>query len=78
MIKEYTGKFKAEKFDGSLAMIQKYNLDYEYDSDGCCVFYDGIYLTDLVVGEWIVQTIDGYHKWNISPNVFSETFKEVK
>ena len=66
---------KAEQFDGSDEMINKYDLDYEYDLEGNKRFY-GSFDGFLYAGYWIVTSQDG-ECWAIRDDIFRKTYQEV-
>ena len=92
MIEVYrkTGTIKAEQFDGSDEMIDKYHIeavegDYAEDysmPEGGPAPYVRYFLTrfDLAkgisVGDWIVTGINGEH-WTIADGVFKKTYAEM-
>ncbi|WP_286103028.1 hypothetical protein [Pediococcus pentosaceus] len=79
MIKEYrkTATIKAEQFDGSDEMINKYHI--EVDKAYECPFrletQDG--WLGVNIHDWIVAGIDGKH-WPIADDVFKKTYEEVE
>lgn len=78
MIKEYRNMeiVMAEQFDASDAMVNKYDLDYEYDYDGQKTFY-GAFCNDLWVGDWIITKNNGDHAVIIDC-IFKSKYQEVK
>lgn len=78
MIKTYkkVATIQAEQFDGSDEMIQKYDLDYEYDLEGNKRFY-GSFDGFLYAGDWIVSC-PNYEIYPIENDVFKKTYEEVK
>lgn len=93
MIKTYrkTVTIKAEQFDGSDEMINKYDIkmveeDYAEDysmSEADPATYVRYFITrfDLAkrisVGDWIATGINGKH-WPIADDVFNKTYTMVK
>ncbi|MCC6117091.1 DUF1642 domain-containing protein [Lactiplantibacillus plantarum] len=92
MIKVYrkTGTIKAEQFDGSDEMINKYDIemvegdyaeDYSMPEAGPAT-YVRYFITrfDLAkgisVGDWIVTGING-ERWTIADSVFKKTYAEL-
>ncbi len=79
MIKMYrkTATIKAEQFDGSNKMIEKYNITppMPLDPDYTINTLEG----DMVlgVGDWVATGIDGEH-WPIADDIFKKTYVEVK
>lgn len=92
MIKIYrkTGTIKAEQFDGSNEMIDKYHIemvegDYAEDysmSEAGPAPYARYFLTrvdgdkEISAGDWIATGVDGEH-WVIADDVFKKTYAEL-
>lgn len=87
MLKEYRkiATIKAEQYDGSQEMADKYNLEVfevmgmtEADINGNEICY--IKTTEgrmkLIKGDWIATGINGKH-WPIKPDVFAKTYVET-
>ena len=78
MIKVYhkTAAIKAEQFDGSIDMIEKYNITppMPLEPDYTINTLEG----DMVLGvcDWIATGINGKH-WPISDDVFRKTYAEL-
>ena len=78
MIKIYrkTTTIKAEQFDGSDEMIEKYNITppMPLDPDYTINTLEG----DMVlgVGDWIATGVNGEH-WAIADDVFNKTYSEL-
>lgn len=88
MIHEYRKKttIKAEQFDGSAEMVNKYHIDEEYPDLGLMkenpigTLYtlptnEGNMLLDK--GDYVATGIDGEH-WVIADNIFKRTYERVK
>ncbi|KZU10458.1 Phage protein [Lactiplantibacillus plantarum] len=80
MIKVYrkTATIKAEQFDGSDEMVDKYELDKPvYLADGGTFGIETLegYL-DIEVGDWIATGVNGEH-WPIADDVFNKTYAEL-
>lgn len=80
MIKVYhkTGTIKAEQFDGSDEMVDKYEL---IDAGTMLGTHHSpeLYLTGsgkLNVGDWIATGVNGEH-WSIADDVFKKTYAEL-
>lgn len=87
MIKIYrkTGTIKAEQFDGSEDMINKYGIikesfvidgwgptdDYQY----CIKTREGKLIVNI--GDWIATGVESEH-WTIADEIFRKTYEEVK
>ena len=88
MIKVYrkTGTIKAEQFDGSDEMINKYHVrcDTEYMlSDDPLEYQKVPYQMEILegweninVGDWIATGVNGEH-WAIKNDVFKKTYAEL-
>ena len=78
MIKIYrkTATIKAEQFDGSQKMIEKYNITppMPLDPDYTINTLEGDVV--LGVGDWIATGINGEH-WPIADNIFRKTYAEL-
>jgi len=78
MIKVYhkTATIKAEQFDGSNEMVEKYNITppMPLDPDYTINTLEG----DMVlgVGDWIATSVKGEH-WAIADEVFKQTYAEL-
>lgn len=78
MIKVYrkTATIKAEQFDGSDEMVEKYNITppMPLDPDYTINTLEG----DMVlgVGDWIATGVNGEH-WVIADDVFKQTYAEL-
>lgn len=78
MIKFYrkTATIKAEQFDGSDDMINKYHIEF----DEAYVLPFRIETMDgwigMAVGDWIATGIDGEH-WPIADDIFQKTHAEL-
>lgn len=77
MLKEYRKKttIKAEQFDGSDEMIDKYNLR-SYGSDTWVLPTDYNFVP-IVKGVYIITDEDGFHDV-CYPDIFRRTYEEVK
>ena len=79
MLKEYrkTATIKAEQFDGSDEMIEKYSITppMPLDPDYTINTLEG----DMVlgVGDWIATGVEG-ENWAIADEIFKKTYEEVK
>lgn len=83
MIKEYrkVATVKAEQFDGSEKMMNKYYIwSQDLDWPSCHVRYFlntiGGPGKSLEIGDWIVTDFNGEH-WAINNEVFQKTYAEV-
>ncbi|MGA3410073.1 hypothetical protein [Lactiplantibacillus pentosus] len=80
MIKIYrkTATIKAEQFDGSYEMVDKYELDKPiYLADGGTFGIETLEgYFDIEVGDWIATGVNGEH-WAISDNIFKKTYAEL-
>ena len=80
MIKIYrkTTTIKAEQFDGSEEMIEKYELERPvYLADGSTFGIETLEGNlDIEVGDWIATGINGEH-WPIADDVFNKTYAEL-
>lgn len=78
MIKAYrkTGTIKAERFDNSRAMAEKYHVEY----DEAYVLPFRIETTDgwlgMEVGDWISTGANGEH-WIIADDLFNKTYADL-
>lgn len=90
MIKTYrkVATIKAEQFDGSTEMIEKYHIrtNTVYELDPEYRLFDDIVpyqietlegFIELDPGDWIATGISGEH-WAIRNNIFKKTYVEVK
>lgn len=82
MIKEYRKKttIKAEQFDGSDEMANKYNMLWELDlREDMLIPYLPTREGKMFIkkGDWIATGIDGEH-WAIADDIFCRTYEEVK
>lgn len=81
MLKEYrkTATIKAEQFDGSKEMMDKYHLIERVWSAGIHEYLidtkEG--LMELWVGDWIATGVEG-ENWAIDNEIFKKTYEEVK
>lgn len=84
MIKEYRkiATIKAEQFDGSDKMIEKYGI--KTDKEFNIAIMDCHYLLPtlegrlaLYKGDWIATGVDGEY-WAIKNDIFKKTYQEVK
>lgn len=87
MLKEYrkTSTIKAEQFDGSEEMMNKYGIiketfvidgwgttdDYRY----CIKTREGKLVVNI--GDWIATGVEGEY-WAIDDEIFNKTYEEVK
>ncbi|MBU7447080.1 MULTISPECIES: DUF1642 domain-containing protein [Lactiplantibacillus] len=80
MIKIYrkTATIKAEQFDGSYEMVDKYELDKPiYLADGGTFGIETLEgYFDIEVGDWIATGING-ETWAIKDDVFKKTYTEL-
>ncbi|MEE6691387.1 DUF1642 domain-containing protein [Limosilactobacillus reuteri] len=80
MIKIYrkTTTVKAEQFDGSDEMIDKYELDKPvYLADGGTFGIETLEGDlDIEVGDWIATGVNGEH-WPIANDIFKKTYAEL-
>ncbi|ATG86396.1 DUF1642 domain-containing protein [Lactobacillus phage LpeD] len=84
MIKIYhkTATIKAEQFDGSAEMIDKYKIINTRFSSTAIEFEGAYFLPTLEgelrvnIGDWIATGIKGEH-WAIEADVFKKTYKEL-
>ncbi|MBO9166462.1 DUF1642 domain-containing protein [Lactiplantibacillus pentosus] len=80
MIKIYrkTATIKAEQFDGSYEMVDKYELDKPiYLADGGTFGIETLEgYFDIEVGDWIATGING-ETWAIKDDVFKKTYTEM-
>ena len=79
MLKEYRKKttIKAEQFDGSKKMIDKYQVvtnNIFEDDYALPKMYGPIKV--LHEGDWIVTEADGEH-WSIADDIFRRTYEEA-
>jgi len=81
MIKKYKALIKAEQFDGSGEMIQKYHI---YSSSGG-MFHPGQeighlayseYGDDVDIGDWIATGVDG-ENFVIKESIFRKNYQEA-
>lgn len=81
MLKEYrkTATIKAEQFDGSKEMMDKYHLIERVWSAGIHEYLidtkEG--LLELWIGDWIATGVEGEH-WAIADDIFRKTYEEVE
>lgn len=79
MIKEYrkTATIKAEQFDGSDEMIEKYGIKA---AKSAYIFQCLLPTKEgdmyVSVGDWIATGVDGEH-WAIANDIFQRTYEEV-
>lgn len=88
MIKIYrkTATIKAERFDGSAEMIDKYHVRYDTEymlSDDPLEYSTVPYQMETLkgflninVGDWIATGVEGEH-WPIAEDVFKKTYAEL-
>lgn len=90
MIKAYrkTATIKAEKFDGSNEMVDKYNIevvegdyadDYGMPEAGPAPYFRYFMpsgYNEIYAGDWVATGINGKH-WEISDDVFKKTYAEL-
>lgn len=78
MIKIYrkTGAIKAEQFDGSDAMVEKYHIEY----DGAYILPFKIETPDgwlgIKVSDWVETGVNS-ERWPIADGVFKKTYAEL-
>lgn len=78
MIKIYrkTATIRAEQFDSSDAMVEKYHIEY----DGAYILPFRIETPDgwlgIKAGDWISTGVNGVH-WPIADDVFKKTYAEL-
>lgn len=79
MLKEYrkTATIKAEQFDGSKEMIDKYHIEYDeaYILPFRIETIEG--WLGMKAGDWIAANDDGKY-WPIADDVFKKTYEEVE
>lgn len=79
MLKEYrkTATIKAEQFDGSDAMVEKYHIEYDeaYILPFRIETIEG--WLGMKAGDWIATGVNGEH-WPIADEIFKKTYEEVK
>lgn len=75
MIKEYRKKttIKAERFDGSDEMIEKYGIK-DYGTGPVLDELEGEFA--IKTGDWIATGIDG-ERWAIAGDIFRRTYEEA-
>lgn len=73
-----TGVVKAEKFDGSAEMAERYNLFNVYeDADGIWMQIETLEgWLDIKQGDWIATGVNGEH-WPISDDIFHKTYADL-
>ncbi|MDC8307943.1 hypothetical protein JIO05_03095 [Pediococcus acidilactici] len=82
MLKEFrkTATIKAEQFDGSAEMIEKYGIVKEnFVIDGWGPTFSIPTLEGglaINIGDWIATGVDGEH-WPIADDIFRKTYEEV-
>ena len=81
MLKEYRekGTIKAEQFDGSDEMANKYGMLWDLDPrEDMLIPYLPTKEGEMLVkrGNWIATGIDGEH-WAIADDIFQRTYEEV-
>lgn len=90
MIKVYrkTATIKAEKFDGSNEMVDKYNIevvegdyadDYGMPEAGPAPYFRYFMpsgYNEIYTGDWIATGVSGEH-WTIADDVFKQTYVEL-
>ena len=78
MLKEYrkTATIKAEQFDGSDEMVEKYNITppMPLDPDYTINTLEGGMV--LGVDDWIATGVEG-ENWAIADEIFKKTYEEV-
>lgn len=78
MIKIYhkTATIKAEQFDGSNDMIDKYHIEID-DAYGCPFRLETLEgWLGVNIHDWIATGVNGEH-WAIADDVFKKTYKEL-
>ena len=79
MLKEYrkTATIKAEQFDGSIEMAQKYNIE-RGDTGAGYEYYLPTNAGDMAFneGDYIATGVDGEH-WVIDQDIFERTYERV-
>jgi len=77
MLKEYRkiSTIKAEQFDGSDEMIEKYNVDV--DGIGSCALPTLEGMLKFNVGDWIATGVNGEHR-AIKDDIFNKTYEVVE
>ena len=80
MIKIYrkTAIIKAEQFDGSNEMVDKYELERPiYLADGCTFGIETLEGNmEIEVGDWIATSVNG-ERWPITDDVFKKSYAEL-
>lgn len=80
MIKIYrkTATIKAEQFDGSNEMIERYDMGFQLAPNGKGGAIIKTLEGDLLVhvGDWIATGVNGEH-WPIADDVFKKTYAEL-
>ena len=80
MIKIYrkTTTIKAERFDGSAEMIERYDMGFQLAPNGKGGAIIKTLEGDLLVhiGDWIATGVKGEH-WAIADDVFKQTYAEL-
>lgn len=80
MIKIYrkTATIKAEQFDGSEEMIERYDMGFQLAPNGKGGAIIKTLEGDLLVhvGDWIATGINGEH-WPIADDIFKKTYAEL-
>lgn len=80
MIKVYrtTATIKAEQFDGSDEMVERYDMGFQLAPNGKGGAIIKTLEGDLLVhvGDWIATGVNGEH-WSIADDVFKKTYAEL-
>lgn len=88
MIRTYrkTATIKAEQFDGSDEMIQKYGIIPVYDKNSENEYWQPVFPCSVLMtkegamsideGDWIATGVAGEH-WVIQDSIFKKTYVEV-
>ncbi|WP_265489961.1 DUF1642 domain-containing protein [Lactiplantibacillus plantarum] len=80
MIKVYrkTGTIKAEQFDGSNEMVERYDMGFQLAPNGKGGVIIKTLEGDLLVhvGDWIATGTNGEH-WSIADDAFKKTYAEL-
>lgn len=74
MIKNYS--IKAERFDGSTAMVKKYQLIRPIPREPHYRLTTPEGITSFDIGDWIATGVEGEH-WLIADAVFKQTYAEL-
>ena len=75
-----TTPIEAEQFDGTKAMIDKYELGHRRDYEKPWLDQTTIWTLEgemqVIKGDWLVTGIDGEH-WAIKDSIFRKTYAEL-